>query len=92
VGARYVFVPGVLVLWLLVLNVRPPASSRRLACGALLAWVLVAGAWSWRASLHWSPAWPAWAAEADAWERRPRRTPLRIWPRGWIMRLAPRRS
>ena len=88
-SARYAFVPGVLVLWLLVLNVHRFRSVSSLVCAALLAYGLGSAALHWRETLRWKASWPQWRAEVVTWER-DQRAPLRIWPRGWTMRLVPR--
>ena len=88
-SARYAFVPGVLVLWLLVLNVRHVRSAPSLVCAALLAHGLGMGALHWRETLRWRASWAQWPEQVEAWQRDPF-TPLRIWPRGWAIRLAPR--
>ena len=85
-GARYAFVPGVLVLWLLLLNVRPGRRAQALACAVLLVLGLAPSAWQWRSTLRWRASWPVWSAQVAAWTIDPR-TPLRIWPSGWTMRL-----
>jgi len=90
-AARYFFVPSVLILWLLLLNVRPDRRVQSLVCGALLAVGLGISAWSWRETVRWQATWPVWADEVAAWERDPR-TPLHIWPAGWTMRLFARRT
>jgi hypothetical protein len=89
-NARYAFVPGVLLLWLVLFNVRDVRSARSLVCMAVLACGLVPSAWGWRSTLRWRPGWPAWPAQVAAWERDPR-MPLEIWPRGWKIFLRPRR-
>jgi hypothetical protein len=88
-GARYALVPGVLVLWLLLLNVADVRSIRGVVASAMLVAVLGTNAWQWRQTVRWKPAWPVWADQVAAWRRDPR-GPLHIWPRGWTMRLAPR--
>jgi hypothetical protein len=85
-NSRYVVVPGVMVLWLLLFNVDRVRSPRGFACVALLVWGLAPSAWEWRRTLRWRDAWPAWRAQVEAWERDPL-TPLQIWPRGWKMVL-----
>jgi hypothetical protein len=87
-NARYVFVPAVMLSWLLLLNVQPGRRARSLVCAALLVSGLAPSVWQWRETLRWRPGWPAWSAEVAAWRRDPR-TPLRIWPRGWTIRLRP---
>ncbi len=87
-NARYVFVPAVMLSWLLLLNVQPGRRVRSLVCAALLACGLAPSVWQWRDTMRWRPEWPAWSSEVAAWRRDPR-TPLRIWPRGWTIRLRP---
>jgi hypothetical protein len=89
-NARYALVPGVLMLWLVLQNVRAPRSVRSVACAALFTIAIATSAWSWRSTMRWSPSWPAWRAQVAAWEADAHR-PLDIWPRGWKMQLAPRR-
>jgi hypothetical protein len=86
-GARYAFVPGVLLLWLLLANVRRDRRVQSLVCAALLVVGLATSATTWRESVRWRESWPVWAAEVEAWRRDPR-TPLRIWPKPWTMQLA----
>ena len=81
-GARYAFVPAVLLLWLLLANVRRDRRVQSLVCTMLLAVGLSTSASTWREGVRWRESWPVWAAEVDAWRRDPR-TPLRIWPKGW---------
>src|SRR5262249_42048942 len=85
-GARYVFVPAVLLLWLLLANVRRDRRVQRLVCATLLAVGLVTSATTWREGVRWRESWPVWAAEVEARRRDPR-TPLRIWPKPWTMQL-----
>jgi hypothetical protein len=85
-GARYVFVPAVLLLWLLLANVRRDRRVQSLVCATLLAVGLVTSATTWREGVRWRESWPVWAAEVEAWRRDPR-TPLRIWPKPWTMQL-----
>jgi hypothetical protein len=88
-GSRYAFVPAVSLLWLLLANVRRDRRWQSVVCAGLLAVGLVTNAATWRDAVRWRPTWPAWAAEVDAWTRDPS-VPLRIWPKGWTMRLAGR--
>ena len=88
-GARYGYVPGVLFVWLLLLNVRPGRQMQNLICAALVAFAVGNGAWQWRRTLRWHASWPVWSAEVTAWQLQPER-PLRIWPPGWTIRLVPR--
>jgi len=85
-GARYAFVPAVLLLWLLLANVRRDHRVQSVVCTALLAVGVATNGTTWRESVRWRATWPAWEAEVEAWTRDPR-TPLRIWPKGWTMRL-----
>lgn len=89
-GARYVYVPGVMLLWLVFFNFRRLRSVRGAVCAAVLACGLVPSAWQWRETLRWREHWSAWSAEVAAWRRDPR-TPLRIWPQGWKIYLRPER-
>jgi hypothetical protein len=89
-NARYVFVPGVMLLWLVLLNVQRLRSPRAFVCGALLAWGLAPNVWQWRETLRWRPSWPLWSEEVAAWRHDPR-LPLEIWPRGWKIFLRPER-
>jgi hypothetical protein len=67
-GARYGFVPGVLMLWLLVLNVRPDRRMQSLVCATLVAAGVGTGAWHWRQTLRVRGSWPAWSAEVMVWK------------------------
>lgn len=88
-GARYVLVPSVLVLWLLLANVSRAAPGRSAAMVVLLVVALVPSVWLWRQTMRWNAAWPVWSDQVMAWRRHPNE-PLHIWPRGWTMRLVPR--
>jgi hypothetical protein len=86
-GARYAFVPAVLLLWLLLANVRADRRVQSLVCVTLLAMGLATSATTWREGIRWRESWPVWAAEVEAWRRDPS-APLRIWPKPWTMQLA----
>lgn len=93
-SSRYFYVPGALVLMLLMENVQrrprrpPPLAS--VVCAALLALGLGLGAARYRESLRWRPDWPRWSAEVRAWEQDPAHA-LRIWPPPrWTLSLPPR--
>jgi hypothetical protein len=87
-NARYAFVSGVMLLWLVSFNLRRVRSVRGAVCAVVLVCGLAPRAWQWRGTLRWRPGWPAWPAEVAAWQRDPR-TPLQIWPRGWKVLLRP---
>jgi hypothetical protein len=87
-SSRYVYAPGVLVLFMLLGCVRPGAGRlRALACAFLLVWGLGHGLAGYRSSLRWRMWWPLWPEQVQTWERDPGRA-LMIWPPPWYMRLA----
>ena len=86
-GARYAFVPAVLLLWLLLANVRRDRRLQSLLYATLLAVGLATSASEWREAVRWRESWPAWAAEVEKWRHNPQ-APLRIWPPGWKTQLA----
>jgi hypothetical protein len=92
-SSRYFYVPGVVLLMLLLANVRASPGRRptvrSVGCALLLALGLGMGAVRYRSSLRWQPSWPRWEDEVHAWERDPRHA-LQIWPPGWTVHLAPR--
>jgi len=86
-SSRYVYAPGVLVLFMLLGCVRPGAGRlRALACALLLAWGLGHGLAGYRSSLRWRAWWPLWHEQVQTWQRDPRRV-LMIWPPPWYVRL-----
>ena len=87
-SARYVFIPCVLVSWMLLFNIERLVSARGAAYALVLALAIGSDAWAWRSTLRWRADWPVWADQVAAWERNPR-LPLAIWPRGWTMQLVP---
>ncbi len=90
-ASRYFYVPGVVLLLLLLENACAGDGPRlrRVVCGILLAAGLVGGATRWRSSIRYRPSWPVWRTEVAAWEADPRHA-LAIWPPPWEMRLIPR--
>jgi hypothetical protein len=86
-SSRYVYAPGVLVLFMLLGCVRPAAGRlRALVCALLLAWGLAHGLAVYRPSLRWRAWWPLWREQVQTWERDPGRA-LMIWPPPWYLRL-----
>jgi hypothetical protein len=84
---RYFLAPSALFLLLVLAGVHRQAPWRSLVGGVLLATTLWSSVPGWRTAVWWNPSWPQWRQEVAAWERDPQ-LPLRIWPRGWLMRLA----
>jgi hypothetical protein len=91
-SSRYAYVPGVVLLLLLLQNVRriPGAAPSRQAVvsAALLAFALVAGVARYGETTRRRATWPEWSAEVRAWRNDPRHA-LRLWPAGWAVRLPP---
>jgi hypothetical protein len=87
-SSRYVYAPGVLVLFMLLGCARLAAGRlRAVACVLLLACGLAHGLAGYRSSLRWRTWWPLWPERVQTWERNPGRA-LMIWPPPWYMRLA----
>jgi hypothetical protein len=89
-ASRYFYVPGVVLLLLLLENAcaGDGARVRRAVCGVLLAAGLVGGAARWRSSIRYRPSWPVWRTEVAAWQADATHA-LAIWPPPWQMRLIP---
>jgi len=90
-SSRYFYVPGVVLLLLLLENVRPATRAatpvRHALCVALLVAGIVGGVVRWRSTIRWRPGWPVWRTEVAAWHADPRRQ-LAIWPPPrWAIRL-----
>jgi protoporphyrinogen oxidase len=88
-ASRYTYVPGV-VLLVLLLHVVPrasggPRSLRPLVAAVLLTLGLAGGAARYPATVRWSSSWPRWSDEVRAWRQDPGHT-LAIWPPGWKVR------
>jgi hypothetical protein len=91
-NSRYAYVPGVLLLVLLLHAVRgvpgdQRPSGRAVVAALLLAVALAGGAARYPDTLRWKPTWPAWRAEVAKWRRDPTH-PLQVWPPGWTMQLS----
>ncbi len=78
-SSRYFYVPGVLILLLLLANVRRGAGARGVVCAVLLASGLVVGLLGYRDTLRWKADWPRWRDEVARWEQDRRYQPA-IWP------------
>jgi hypothetical protein len=93
-SSRYAYVPGVILLLLLLQNVwRAPGESpslRNVVAAVLLAVGLVGGLARYRETVRWRPSWPSWRSEVEAWRKDPNHA-LRIWPQSWAVRLSPDR-
>ena len=88
-GERYIFVPQAL-LGLAILAFAATASGRvARAAWVAVVWLIVIGANTYTATLPDIRNGPAWRDEVRAWQRDPSR-PIRIWPDGWTVTLAPR--
>jgi len=95
-SSRYAYVPGVLLLILLLHAVRGVPGDQRptgraVVAALLLAAALAGGAARYPDALRWKASYPDWTAEVARWRRNPAHA-LRIWPPGWSVRLAPRRE
>lgn len=88
-SSRYVYVPGVVVLLLVLGGVRRDVGWLRAAlCGLVLAIRLAQGLGDYRESVRWKPDWPRWPEQVARWEADPA-WPLAIWPPPWRMSLSP---
>jgi hypothetical protein len=93
-SSRYAYVPGVVLLVLLLQNVHRDRgalpSVRDVVAAVLLAAALVGGVVRYRDAVRWQASWPRWREEVEAWRKDPSYE-LRIWPRDWAIRLSERR-
>jgi len=91
--SRYVFVPGVAFLFLLLHNVRSEAdgwpSVRASTCATLLALGVSIGVVRYPVVLRWSSQVPDWRVQVREWRDNSDRR-LALHPPGWYMQLPPR--
>jgi protoporphyrinogen oxidase len=93
-SSRYAYVPGVLLLMLLLHAVRgvpgdQRPTARAVVTALLLAIALAGGAARYPDTLRWKASYPKWTAEVAEWRRDPTHA-LRVWPPGWTMQLSRR--
>ena len=92
-SSRYAYVPGVLLLMLLLHGVRSAPGERpdrrAVVSAVLLAVALIGGVARYPATVRVLPIWPAWRDEVAAWRDDPAR-PIRLWPDTFSIRLRPR--
>jgi hypothetical protein len=92
-SSRYAYVPGVLLLMLLLHGVRYTPGERpdprAVVSAVLLAVALIGGVARYPVTVRVMPTWPVWRDEVAAWRRDPAHR-LRLWPETFSMRLPPR--
>jgi hypothetical protein len=93
-SSRYAYVPGVLLLVLLLHAVRGVPGDQRptgraVVAAILLAIALAGGAARYPDTLRWKATYPRWRTEVAEWRRNPAHA-LRVWPPPWKMQLSRR--
>lgn len=88
-GIRYFYLPDLIFLFILFLNVHWPLKdgSRMSKVAVLvLALALLTIPKKFREDLFIDPSWPNWKSELQEWRKNPAH-PVRIWPTGWTVDL-----
>ena len=86
-GERYVFVPQALLLVALLALVATLRRRAAVAGWAVIAWLLVVGAATYRTTWTEISDGPAWRDEVRAWQHDPSHV-IRLWPDQWSVNYA----